>query len=55
MDHFDPYHKWLGIAAHEQPPTHYRLLGIAPFECDPDGATRFGRRSTNGPPAHVSD
>lgn len=33
---FDPYHKWLGIPREEQPPTHYRLLGIRPFESDPD-------------------
>jgi hypothetical protein len=33
---FDPYHKWLGISPREQPPTHYRLLGIEPFEPDPD-------------------
>lgn len=33
---FDPYRKWLGIPPHEQPPTHYRLLGIGPFEDDPD-------------------
>jgi serine/threonine protein kinase len=31
---FDGYHKWLGIPPAEQPPTHYRLLGIAPFEDD---------------------
>lgn len=31
---FDPYHKWLGIPPAEQPPHHYRLLGIAPFEAD---------------------
>lgn len=29
---FDPYHVWLGIPPHEQPPNHYRLLGIVPFE-----------------------
>lgn len=29
---FDPYHVWLGIAASEQPPNHYRLLGIPLFE-----------------------
>ncbi|MBQ6108184.1 MAG: hypothetical protein IJK97_08225 [Thermoguttaceae bacterium] len=29
---FDPYHTWLGIAPAEQPPNHYRLLGIALFE-----------------------
>ena len=33
---FDVYHKWLGIPPHEQPPTHYRLLGLAAFESDPD-------------------
>ena len=33
---FDPYHKWLGIPPSEQPPNHYRLLGIPIFENDPD-------------------
>ena len=33
---FDPYHKWLGIPPEEQPPSHYRLLGIREFETDPD-------------------
>lgn len=33
---FDPYHTWLGIAPSEQPPNHYRLLGIALYESDPD-------------------
>jgi len=33
---FNPYHKWLAIPPEEQPPTLYRLLGIAPFESDPD-------------------
>lgn len=33
---FDPYHKWLGIPPHQQPPTHYRLLGLEPFEADLD-------------------
>ena len=32
---FDPYHAWLGIPPEEQPPTHYRLLGILAFENDP--------------------
>jgi hypothetical protein len=35
-EHFDPYRKWLGIPPEEQPPHHYRLLGIALFEDDPD-------------------
>src|SRR5262249_17485271 len=33
-DQFDPYHKWLGIPPTQQPPTHYRLLGIEAFESD---------------------
>jgi hypothetical protein len=33
---FDPYRKWLGIPAKDQPPNHYRLLGIELFEDDPD-------------------
>ncbi|MBN1394240.1 MAG: hypothetical protein JW959_04400 [Pirellulales bacterium] len=33
---FDPYHIWLGIPPEEQPPNHYRLLGVKPFECNAD-------------------
>ncbi len=29
---FDPYHAWLGIPPHRQPPDHYCLLGLAAFE-----------------------
>ncbi|NQU20763.1 MAG: hypothetical protein HQ567_05720 [Candidatus Nealsonbacteria bacterium] len=36
MSQFDPYRKWLGIPPQEQPPNHYRLLGIGLFESDPD-------------------
>ena len=32
---FDPYYTWLGIPPAEQPPHHYRLLGIAVFESSP--------------------
>ncbi len=35
-EEFDPYRKWLGIPLKDQPPHHYRLLGIATFEDDPD-------------------
>lgn len=35
-DDFDAYHKWLGIPPAEQPPDHYRLLGIQRFETDRD-------------------
>lgn len=34
MKEFDPYHRWLGIPPEEQPPNHYRLLGITLFESD---------------------
>lgn len=29
---FDPYYQWLGIPPDEQPPNHYRLLGLRLFE-----------------------
>ena len=31
---FDPYHVWLGVPKREQPPTHYRLLGVSKVETD---------------------
>ncbi len=31
---FDPYHRWLGIPPKDQPPNHYRLLGLEVFESD---------------------
>lgn len=33
---FDPYHRWLAIPPEEQPPNHYRLLGLPLFEGNPD-------------------
>jgi hypothetical protein len=33
---FDPYYQWLGIAPKDQPPNHYRLLGLDLFEGHPD-------------------
>ena len=35
-ENFDAYHVWLGIPPEDQPPNHYRLLGIRPFESNPD-------------------
>ncbi len=32
MDDYDAYHLWLGIPPDEQPPSHYRLLGVRLFE-----------------------
>ncbi|TWU56780.1 hypothetical protein Poly51_26970 [Rubripirellula tenax] len=31
---FDPLHEWLGIPPEQQPPNHYRLLGIDTFDSD---------------------
>ena len=52
---FDPLHKWFGIPPGEQPPSHYRLLGITPFESDKevidsaaDKQLRFLHDLTNG-------
>ena len=36
MSTFDPYYKWLGIPPKDQPPNHYRLLGVERFENDVD-------------------
>lgn len=36
MSGFDPYYKWLAIPPAEQPPNHYRLLGLVLFESDAD-------------------
>src|SRR5690348_11687118 len=36
QDDFDPYRKWLGIPPKDQPPNHYRLLGVGLFEDDAD-------------------
>jgi len=35
-ENFDPYYKWLGIPPKDQPPHHYRLLGIEVLEPDRD-------------------
>ncbi len=33
---FDPYYTWLGIPPKDQPPDHYRVLGLNRFEADRD-------------------
>lgn len=35
-DEFDPYYAWLGIPPKDQPPNHYRLLGVELFESNLD-------------------
>lgn len=58
---FDPYYRWLGIPAEEQPPDLYRLLGLARFEDNLDiieGAAdrqmEFVRRHQSGKHAALS-
>jgi hypothetical protein len=34
MRQFDPYYDWLGIPPADQPPNHYRLLGLVALESD---------------------
>ena len=41
---FDPYRKWLGIPPSQQPPHHYRLLGIELFEADADAIANAADR-----------
>lgn len=55
-DNFDPYYRWFGIPPKEQPPNHYRLLGIELFESDPQlidslalRHTSYLRQITDGP------
>ncbi len=47
MTQFDPYLKWLGIRDPLRPPHHYRLLGIDPFESDPDVIKSAANRQIN--------
>ena len=58
---FDPYHRWLGIRDEEQPPNHYKLLGLELFEADPDVISTAAdrqmahvRRYQNGPHSATS-
>ncbi|QDU31543.1 hypothetical protein ETAA8_67020 [Anatilimnocola aggregata] len=56
---FDPYRVWLSIPKAEQPPNHYRLLGISLFESDlqviQEGADRqIGYLKTKQTGKHVA-
>jgi hypothetical protein len=43
---FDAYHVWLGIPPSEQPPNHYRLLGLREFESSPEVIDNAAQRVT---------
>ena len=43
---FDPYYQWLGIAPKDQPPNHYRLLGVDRFEENLDVIDNAAERQT---------
>jgi len=44
---FDPYHVWLGIPPKDQPPNHYRLLGIELLEENADVIDAASMRQTS--------
>jgi len=44
---FDPYYIWLGIPPEDQPPNHYRLLGITLFEANRDVIEAAANRQMN--------
>jgi len=40
-EQFDAYYEWLGIRPKDQPPNHYRLLGLEPLEPNADVIDRM--------------
>lgn len=44
---FDPYSVWLGIPPAEQPPDHYRLLGLARYESNPEEISKAANKHTS--------
>ncbi len=46
-DAFDPYYIWLGIPPEDQPPNHYRLLGIEIFEANREVIEAAANRQMN--------
>ncbi|MEE8452299.1 MAG: hypothetical protein V3R99_10305, partial [Thermoguttaceae bacterium] len=53
-DTFDPYQVWLRIAPQEQPPNHYRLLGLDPFETDVQNIQRAATRRMGSLQEHLT-
>lgn len=46
-DQFDPYYVWLGIPPKDQPPNHYRLLGLELYEENLDVIDAATNRQTS--------
>lgn len=46
-EQFDPYYVWLGIPPKDQPPNHYRLLGLELFEDNLDVIDAATNRQTS--------
>ena len=44
---FDPYYIWLGIPPEDQPPNHYRLLGVTLFEANREVIEAAANRQMN--------
>ena len=42
--HADRYHQWLSIPPKDQPPDHYRLLGLARFEASAEAIARAAEK-----------
>jgi hypothetical protein len=52
-EHFDPYYTWLGIPPEEQPPDHYRLLGIRRFENNAEAIANAVEQKTTHLRSHL--
>ncbi len=50
---FDPYHRWLSIPPSEQPPNHYRLLGLQEFEASVEVIENAARRQMTHVAPHL--
>ena len=44
LSDIDPYHQWLSIPPKDQPPDHYRLLGLARFEANVEVIARAAEK-----------
>ena len=54
LNHQESYSTWLGIAPDELPPHHYRLLGVAMFQADPQAILAAYAQRTAQVSAHLN-